>query len=484
MRSGLKKNQGTGRTLFLAFCATLGVLLAALPQSPAAAEAASGGGEAPGSLPPSRVLTLEEARALALAGDEQVAQMRETVRGAEADLLAAGSGRLPQLEVAGTWTRNLKKPSFFLPPDLAAGLGGQTSIEMGGDWDLQAAATLTVNLWTAGRLSAGRGLAAEALAATRWREALVRDAVIYAAEAAYLGALRAEADLAIAQGALALAEENARVTGQAHEQGRASRFDLLRSQVELTNRQAPVAQARNRLHLTRLQLLRVCGLDPATRLVLADTLQAVPGPADLDDLLADMNRRSPELRALEHNILAARLAVDLARAGRGPVVRFQGQYALQGQWDGDVLPGGDDAVSSASAALGVSLPVFDGFAARADIQGSEADLRLATLERERVIRDRELGVRQARTHLENALIALAGRREGVDLAAEAHRLAVIRLDNGLATPLERLDAELALTEARAQLVQGLYDCNIAAANLKLAVGGAAGPATVNEENQP
>jgi outer membrane protein TolC len=218
-------------------------------------------------------------------------------------------------------------------------------------------------------------------------------------------------------------------------------------------------------------LARWCGLPADAPPTAADELTAVATPVAADSLLAVMREKSPELRVLDHQVRAAQLAVDLARAGRGPVVQLQGQYALQGQWDDGVTPGDEESAGSASVALAVSMPIFDGFATRAAVQGSEADLQRMRLEHDRVLRDRELGVRQAHLDLENALAALAGRRDAVDLASEAYRLAAVRLENGLATSLERLDAELALTEARVQLAASLYRCNLAAANLKLAVGG-------------
>lgn len=419
-----------------------------------------------------RPLSLDQARDLALASDEQLAQARQAVDGAAADVLAAGADRLPQLSLAGTYTHNLKKPVMFLPADMASAFGGATSLEMGGDWDLQAAATLSLNLWTAGRLSAARGMAGEALASSRWQEALVADAVAFAAEQAYYDALLTAEQVDIAVRAHELAEEARRVAQAALDQGTGSRFDLLRAQVELANREAPVVQARNQYHLAVLQLLRVCGLDHGESVELTDALANVPAPRDLDVLLADMIADSPELKALEHQVKAATMAVSLARAGRGPLVQLQGQYAIQGQWDDDLFPGDNETAGSATAALAVSMPVFDGFAAKAEIGGSRADLRMAELELERITRDRELGVRQARTGLVNARLSLEGRREAVTLAEEAYRLAQVRLDNGLATPLERLDAETALTDARVQLAEALYNCNLAAASLKLAVGGA------------
>ena len=85
-------------------------------------------------------------------------------------------------------------------------------------------------------------------------------------------------------------------------------------------------------------------------------------------------------------------------------------------------------------------------------------------------RDKELAVRQSWLALENALTALDGRREAVELAEEAHRLALVRLQNGLATPLERLDAELAMSVARVQLAESLFSYRIALALLEFTVG--------------
>ena len=47
----------------------------------------------------------------------------------------------------------------------------------------------------------------------------------------------------------------------------------------------------------------------------------------------------------------------------------------------------------------------------------------------------------------------------------------MRLVNGIATPLERLDAALAMTTARGQYATALYAANIAEAALELTLGG-------------
>ena len=179
------------------------------------------------------VLTLDDAVSLAQQNDQILQQAAEAVRGAEAGVTGANSGRLPQLSLSGRYTSNLKKGVMFLPPDMAAGFGGRTSIEMGRDYTFQGAATLTLNLWTAGRLSAATGAAREALAASHYDQALVADAVRYQATAAYMAVLLAEQNVAIAEKALEETGEARRVAQAGYDQGTTSRFDLLRAEVEV-----------------------------------------------------------------------------------------------------------------------------------------------------------------------------------------------------------------------------------------------------------
>lgn len=411
-------------------------------------------------------VSFDEAVVLALGNDETLQQAAAAVAAAEAQVMAAQAGRLPTLDLTGEYATNLKSPVMFLPPELAPAFGGQTKLAMGGDFELSGALTARVNVWTAGRVSSSVNAARGYVDAARYRESAVRDHVRYTTAAAYFGALLAQAELANADMALAENEEAARVARLGLEQGTTSRFDGLRAEVELSNHQPRVVQARNRVALTRLELDRVCG----AAVVPADTLAPALPPEPTDVLLARMRDGSPDLKALTALVAAREQLVHLEEAARGPVVQLAGNYAVQGQWNDDLLPGENQTATSSQVALGVQIPIFDGLRAKAGISGARAQLRTAQLERDRVLRDRELAVRQAALTLENALLALTGTQETVRLAQETYRLAVVRLENGVSTPLERLDAELALTTARAQFASALHASNLARAVLELAVG--------------
>ncbi|MCB1150390.1 TolC family protein [bacterium] len=429
------------------------------------------------------ILELDQAVVLALATDATLAAADAAVDAAAAEGRAAASGRWPTLDLGAAWTANLKKSVLFLPPEMAAGLGGSSRIELGRDRSLQAGLNLAWNLWTSGRLSAAAAAAREGEDAARWQRELAADAVRFAVVRAYADALLAASRAEIARDAHAAAAEAERVVAEAFAAGRASRFEHMRSATELANREAPLLQARNEQAAAMLSLKRICGVPADADIVLTETSAAGAPPPSEAALLSAMESHSAELRSLENTVALRRQQARLAAAGRGPVVQLQGSYALQGEWDDGLLPGDDERSTSAGVGVAVSVPIFDGFAVSADVDRAAAALRIAEVRRDDALASRRLAVRTARLDLESALAAVAGRDDAVDLAEEAHRLALVRLENGLATVQERLDAELALTQARAQRASALHDCLVARAALALAVGTTADLAAVEEDGR-
>lgn len=424
-------------------------------------------------------LSIEKAIEMGLRHDEQLRQAGAGIEGAAADLRLAKSGRLPSLSIAGQYARNIKKPAFFLPPEFGSMFGGDEEngggetisyVEIGEDNTFTAQALATYNLFTSGRVSSAIGAGREGLAASREQERAMADYVRYRVREAYFTALLAAEVVEINETAVSLTEEAARVARAGHEQGTVSRFDLLRAEVELANREAPLVEARNNLDQALITLKRRIGVEPGAEIALVDDLSAVEMPGTLEEQLGGMRRASPELAALEHQAAALRHNLNLQRAERWPVFQLTGSFTLQSEWSNDFVPETDYIARSAAVGVSFNIPIFDGLETKGRIGRARADLRAAELEVERVSREKDLLVRSAWLSLENALAALEGREESVRLAEEAYRLALVRLRNGLATPLERLDAELALTTARGQRAEALYACNVALAGLELATG--------------
>jgi outer membrane protein len=442
--------------------ATLGILLTLLTLSAVPGAA----------LAEKLFLSLDRAIDLALKNDEVLRQSAEAVTGAESQVMQARSNALPQFSLSGQYGRNFLKPSLFLPAEFFGGEGGSVKLEYGEDNSFAGTASVSQVLWAAGRVSAGLSAAKEYLAAYRFREAATADFVRFSVKEAYFGTLLAGELLRIERKASEAAEEASRIARAGFDQGVVSEFDRLRAEVELANRKAPLIKAQNDLDQALMVLKRRCGLDSGVEVGLADSLTAAAHPSGLDSVLALMRARSPEIKALEHAVGAQRQFLRIAKAERYPMLNLTGYYAVQAEWSKQFTPPEDLIAKSAAVQIGFQIPIFDGLSAKGKIGKAKADVRTAEAELDRVGRDKELAVRQSYLSLENALASLEGRFESVRLAEEAHRIAIVRLENGLATPLERLDAELAMTTARAQLAEALFSSRIAEASLELSVGNA------------
>jgi outer membrane protein len=416
------------------------------------------------------LLSLEKAVELGLENDEALRQAKEAVDGAKAEVTQARSNALPHLTLSGQYGRNILKPAFFLPEEFREEPDSPAKVEIGEDNEFFGQATVTQVLWAAGRVSAGLVAAREFLASYRMQEKVVADFVRFSVKEAYFTALLSDRALEIEKRAMIETEEAARIARVGFDQGTVSRFDLMRAEVELANRRAPLAKARNDLEQALSVLSRRCGLDADTELELADSLELIERPESLEGLLSVMREKSAEIKGLEHYIAARKQFLRIAKAERYPMLQMSAYYGIQTQWSEGFTPPSELIANVAAVQVGLQIPIFDGFNAKGKINKAAAELRSAELDLERLSRDRELAVRQSWLALENALAALEGRREAVGLAEEAYRLALIRLQNGLATPLERLDAEFAMSVSRVQLAESLFSYRISLALLELSVG--------------
>ena len=123
-----------------------------------------------------------------------------------------------------------------------------------------------------------------------------------------------------------------------------------------------------------------------------------------------------------------------------------------------------------SISLGVSLPIFDGFAREARISSAraQADDAREALRGERLLIDGQVQsqLRAVETNWQAAQIADSNRvaaREQLALARERYRV-------GSGTALEVADAQNAATQAEAGYVNAVYDYHSAIAGLEAAVG--------------
>jgi len=256
--------------------------------------------------------------------------------------------------------------------------------------------------------------------------------VSLAAEAAvnYVELRGLQQRLAIARSNLASQQEALQITQWRLQAGLTTSLvaEQARAAAEQTAAQIPALASS--LAQSRHSLAVLTGQAPLALDALLAEPAAVPQPAqDLALAIpAETLRQRPDVRAAEQRIAAALARVSQADAARYPDFSISGNLGLRALTLG-ALGNGSSVVSALLAS--VSVPVFDGGAARAQVRVQEAALAQARVAY-------EASVLTALKDVEDALAALQGDRErlvrlqaAADAAGNADLLARQRYRSGL-----------------------------------------------------
>ena len=137
-------------------------------------------------------------------------------------------------------------------------------------------------------------------------------------------------------------------------------------------------------------------------------------------------------------------------------------------WTAHSWPG--DENENWGVGLNVSLNVFDSGVTAAKVRSADANLVKAE-ETYRQTRDAvQLDVRSSYLNLREAEKRIGTAKVAVDKAEEDYHIAQVRYQAGVGTNLDVMDAQVALTAAKNNYIQALYDYNTSGAELEKAMG--------------
>lgn len=248
--------------------------------------------------------------------------------------------------------------------------------------------------------------------------------------------------------------------------GIVARADVLRSEVELANAQQNYITASNQYDVAEATLNNIIGTPLGTTLLLKDRLQYEPYENDMAYCLAYSEQHRPELKQAEYAIDSAEAALVVARSGHMPKVYANASNNWGG--NGSDWPGDDD--ENWSVGVTASMNVFDSGVTWSKIHAAQENLAKAK-ESQRQIKDNvELEVRTDYLSMREAEKRITTAQVAVASAEEDYHIAVVRYQAGVGTNIDVMDAQEALTQAKTNYYQALYNYNTSKAALNTSMG--------------
>jgi outer membrane protein len=414
---------------------------------------------------PPRTITLEEALATARAHQPQLRQAAANTQAARARSDQALASLLPQVNGSANYQRstaNFTSRPGSLPSQISGGAGSDS-------WN-------TYNYFNLG-LSASQLLYDFGQTRDRWRSAQASalaqqdtehstlQQVLFGVRTAYFQARAAKGLVAVAKDTLANQQKHLEQTEGFVEAGTQAEIALAQSKTDVANAKVQLITAENTYDTAKAQLNDAMGVEGSTDYDVADeTPPPVPGEDGATDaLLAEALQSRPELAALANDVRAQELALRATRAALAPSVDLSTGFTDAGQQFSNLT-------WNWSAAVGITIPVFQGGFTRAQIRETEFNLAAAKAQFDTERQQVRLEIEQARLAVRADKAALSAAGEALVNAQEQLRLAEGRYETGVGSIIELGDSQVALTGAGQQKVQAEYNLAQARAQLLKALG--------------
>jgi len=437
-----------------------------------------------------QALTLDQAVALAQRESPVIRGATEEVRAVIGRLQIAQAETRPWLSVntflSGGSNSNIVRTPQATQPEMIMGLARSAFF----DQNLM----LMYPLYTGGRLSAMIRQAAALRNATQADLETRRQEVALMTRIAYREVLARQALVGVWQARLREDQERLRIDREQLQVGAVALVTVRRDEAEVAATQQELTNAQRDVEISLLQLKTVMGVHPLSRIQLIEKLEykpstdlmkqlvtQVPNPlgpspaqaspsfseasssAELQALLRLAETQRPEIRAALQRVQGAEAETEAARRAFLPQVNV---FAM-----GDFMKmKGENPFTGATFGLVASLPLYNGGQRRARIQAAEAERRHQEQEQMQIALQISQEVHTALLNLRAAEQNIHTARAALMAAQESYRVMQERFRAGRSILVELLDALATRTEAESNLVQALFQYNVAQDQLLRAVG--------------
>jgi len=414
---------------------------------------------------PPHILTLDQALATALA---QQPTLRQAAANTEAALASADVTMAPLLpQVNGNASAQRATGNFSARPGSLPGQIGTTGASL--SWESFGYYNLGLSvsqlLYDFGQ-SRSRWRSAQAEAqAQRNNQRSTLEQVLYGVRTAYYQARATKDAVGVAQETLANQDKHLQQIQGFVEVGTRPEIDLAQAKTDRANAEVQLITAQVGYEVAKAQLNQAIGVEASTDYDVADeTAPSVAGEdGSTDVLFEEALKVRPEIAALTDQVRAQELTVRSLHGALGPSVVFSTGLT-------DAGTQASNFVWNWNAAIGVSVPIFQGGQTRAQIRQADANLTAVRSQVETARLQVRFEVDQARLNVVAAKVALSATEEALVNAQQRLKLAEGRYETGVGSIIELGDAQVALTNAAYQKVAAEYKLAQARAGLIRALG--------------
>lgn len=428
-----------------------------------------------------RNLSLEDAVRMAMKRNPDLISARLEVERSDSRVVEAWGNALPAVDLSGQYVHLVDKPVTFFPDfflytfmkDIDSTIPKPSGQLIPVSFSPGFAASATLNV----RQILFNGAVFIGVGAAHIYSELARD--IYQAKQvetvakvrkAYYGALLAHEAMELMRSSLKNAEDNLKNVQLMRKQGIVSEYDELRASVGVENLRPMVIQSETNAILALDNLRNMVGVSSKDDFTLTDSLSFHP----VDDAIVQRSEQlllesNPGLSAVKRQIELNGAVVNAERSNYLPTIAAFGQYqyqAAKNQFNFST----NDFYKGSTVGISLTMNLFQGLQTYSRVEQAQLERRKSEEQQISLERNLKTGLNSILGNLRQSRKRVEAQGKTVEMAERGYAIVTTRFLSSSATQLEVNDAQLALTQAKVNRVQAIFDYLVASADLDQLIG--------------
>ena len=414
-----------------------------------------------------QVLTLKESIELGLKNSKELKIAQSKVNSADAHVTEMGSQMLPQLKFDASYTRlseitpfQISVPFYPTPVVISQPVLNNYQFKL----------SLQQPLFTGFRLSSLKSAARYNYEATNYEYESSINEYAYKIQEAFFNLYNAQKINELVNEQLLSINQNVEDTKNFLDNGLVSINDLLKLEVQQSNIELKLIEAKNNLNIARMNFNRVIGvkLNSNTEITL-DNLTAGLSSYSPDEIITEAKSNRNELKALEQKVAMTDEGITSAKSTWFPNIYLFSDfyYAHPNQ---RIQPNKARFDDTWDVGVALNWSLWDwGNTSSKSTQAEELKIQTET-SLSQLQEAVEIEVYQAYLNYIKSDEKITVSKKAVDQAQENYRITKEKYDVQLATSSELVDAQVYLLQAQTTLTNSLVEFQLAKAKLDKAIG--------------
>ncbi len=414
-----------------------------------------------------KAITLDKAIEMGVGNSKQLQLSRAKLDEATAAVREAGQRRLPDVTATGSYLR-VANPKVSLKTQKQAG-GGTDTTRTSSTPNVSQAVYGIVNvslpLYSGLRIKYGIEASKFLEEAAKLDVDHDKEGVILNIIDAYNNLYKAGLQIDVINSSLQQSQQRVTDFSNLEANGLLARNDLLKAQLQVSNIQLNLVDAKNNLQLNTIVLDLLLGLPDSTKLTLdSNSFVMPPSPGNPDDYRQQALQNRKDLQAVDYRIKASGSNVKSTEGEKYPSLALTGGYVAAD------VPNVLTVYNAVNVGIGLNYSLSSLWKTDAKVQQAKARQRQTEANRSELSDQIQLQVGRSYLAYTSSLEKINVYELAIQQAEENYRITKNKFDNSLATTTDLLEAEAAQLQARLNFTSAKSDAVVAYKRLQQTVG--------------